>query len=137
VPFNFCSRSVMLYVVHQGHQDYRGGQAEIVHLVTRVSRAVANGRLWAFTDRHAELGHALYYETATDLDKVSWQVMSERYWIDVKEERQAEFLVKEFFPWDAILGIAVMTQATLDKATQYIQTASHQPSVVLKPDWYY
>ena len=26
VPFNFCSRSVMLYVLHKGHDGYRGGQ---------------------------------------------------------------------------------------------------------------
>jgi hypothetical protein len=24
VPFNFCPRSVMLYAVHRGHQDYGG-----------------------------------------------------------------------------------------------------------------
>lgn len=26
VPFNFCPRSVMLYVVSRGHDDYQGGQ---------------------------------------------------------------------------------------------------------------
>lgn len=29
VPFNFCPRSVMLYVVAQGHENYREGQRAI------------------------------------------------------------------------------------------------------------
>ena len=29
VPFNFCPRSVMLYVVAQGHENYREGQQAI------------------------------------------------------------------------------------------------------------
>ena len=24
VPFNFCPRSVMLFVIHKGHQDFKG-----------------------------------------------------------------------------------------------------------------
>jgi hypothetical protein len=57
VPFNFCPRSVMLYVVHRGHRSYAGGQDEIVHLVSSVRCAIALGGPWAFSDRHAELEH--------------------------------------------------------------------------------
>jgi len=39
VPFNFCNRSVMLYVIYRGHADYAGGQDEIVHLVSSVRTA--------------------------------------------------------------------------------------------------
>lgn len=37
VPFYFCPRSIMLYIMHMSdHPDitYRGGQAPIIHLVT-------------------------------------------------------------------------------------------------------
>jgi hypothetical protein len=39
VPFYFCPRSVMLYVIHCGNHPeltYRGGQGPIVHLVVRL-----------------------------------------------------------------------------------------------------
>jgi hypothetical protein len=101
VPFNFCPRSVMLYPVSTGRTGYDGGQANIVHLVSSVRRAVALGGAWAFTDRHAELAHALHYDSLDDLSEVPWHVMDRTYWSDVKEERQAEFLVKDFFPWTA------------------------------------
>jgi hypothetical protein len=75
VPFNFCSRSVMLYVVNKGHKDYGRGQDEIVHLVSTVQTAIATGRPWAFTDRHADLRHAAYYDDLADLGEVAWPVM--------------------------------------------------------------
>ena len=44
VPFNFCSRSVMLYVIYRGHQDYQRGQEFIIHLVSSVLTTVRSGR---------------------------------------------------------------------------------------------
>lgn len=49
VPFNFCPRSVMLYVVSIGHENYDQGQTPIIHLVSSVDTIVASGRPWAFT----------------------------------------------------------------------------------------
>lgn len=80
VPFNFCPRSVMLYVVSRGHDDYQGGQDEIVHLVSRVSVATQLEKPWTFTDRHAELAHALFYDDLTQLDEVAWEVMGLKQW---------------------------------------------------------
>jgi hypothetical protein len=100
VPFYFCFRSVMLYPISQGHQDYQGGQDDVVHLVSSVESAVRLKRPWAFTERHAELGYATYFDDLADLDKIDWKVMPLRYWAesaDTKEKRQAEFLVHQRF----------------------------------------
>lgn len=75
VPFNFCNRSVMLYVLSRGHEDYSGGQDEILHLVSSVDSAIATGRRWAFTDRHADLAYARYFNNKADLKEVDWPVM--------------------------------------------------------------
>jgi hypothetical protein len=136
-PFNFCPRSVMLFVVHRGHQDYQGGQEDIIHLVSSVSRAVALGRPWAFTDRHADLAHALYLEDLAQLSEVPWDVMDRDYWADVKEERQAEFLVHEFFPWEAVMEIATMTPAVQQRVQGELRQVQHRPPVALRPAWYY
>jgi hypothetical protein len=134
VPFNFCPRSVMLYAVHRGHPDYSGGQESIVHLVSSVSRAVALGRPWAFSDRHAELAHALHYDRLSDLNQVPWQVMRRRDWRDAKEEPQAEFLVYEYFPWTAVTEVAVMTAAAEIRVRTHL---SGPTPVVVRPQWYY
>ena len=47
VPFYFCSRSIMLYVIHMANSpelDYRGGQGPIVHLEGRPARGGGLGR---------------------------------------------------------------------------------------------
>ncbi|MFZ5443406.1 MAG: type II toxin-antitoxin system toxin DNA ADP-ribosyl transferase DarT [Myxococcota bacterium] len=137
VPFNFCPRSVMLFAVHKGHQDFGGGQADIVHLVSSVSRAVATKRAFAFTDRHAELSHALYFEDLNDLDEVPWNVMDLKYWSTVKEERQAEFLVRDFFEWSAVEAIGVQNEEAAGTVRGMIAGAPHVPPVTIHPDWYY
>ena len=137
VPFNFCARSVMLLAVHGGHQDYAGGQDAVIHLVSCVSRAIAPGRPWAFTDRHAELAHALFYDDPQDLSEVRWDVMPLQWWGQVKEERQAEFLVHEFFPWTCVTEIAAATDASAQRAQQILVGANYQPPVIVRRDWYY
>ena len=56
VPFYFCPRSIMLYILHMGNNPeltYRGGQDPIVHLEADMETVVqwANdvGRRWAFS----------------------------------------------------------------------------------------
>jgi hypothetical protein len=138
VPFNFCPRSVMLFVVSRGHEDYVGGQDRIVHLVSSVNTAVALGKPWAFTDLHADLGYATYYSSLDNLSEVDWTVMPLRYWAnddDTKQKRQAEFLVYESFPWAAIELIGVRTLAVAEELRALIP--SGMPPVAVQPEWYY
>lgn len=137
VPFNFCSRSVMLYPVSRGHGDYQGGQDSILHLVSRISRVQSAGIPFAFTDRHAYLAHALFFDDLADLDQVPWDAMPAQYWQAVKEERQAEFLVHRFLPWAAVVLIGVRSQAIATRVEQILVGQAHKPGVKLQPSWYY
>ena len=49
VPFNFCPRSVMLFVIHKGHQDYTGGQEHVLHLISDVDTLRASNPHCFFT----------------------------------------------------------------------------------------
>lgn len=56
VPFYFCPRSAMLYLIHQANNpglSYRGGQGPIVHLEADLHETVAwadsQRQRWAFT----------------------------------------------------------------------------------------
>ena len=56
VPFYFCPRSVMLYVIYQANHPelfYRGGQDPIIHLEADLRQTVEWAKLknlrWAFT----------------------------------------------------------------------------------------
>src|SRR5947208_12538957 len=121
VPFNFCPRSVMLYVVSQGHQDYSGGQRPIIHLVSSIQTAITTGRSWFFTDRHADLGYAQQFGSLGALDKVDWQLMPLQYWggdTEVREKRQAEFLIHDSCPWTTINSIGVINDTIAEQVTK-------------------
>ena len=140
VPFNFCPRSVMLYVIHQGHVDYDEGQTPILHLVSSIDSILASGRPWFFTERHADLFYAQQFDSLEDLDKVDWSVMPERYWggdSDVKEKRQAEFLVYDWCPWQVIEEIAVINQSVKTQVEITLNASVHKPAVQIRRNWYY
>lgn len=65
--------------------------------------------------------------------------MPERYWSDpeVKEKRQAEFLVHDWCPWEAIEVIGVMDRDIAAHVETAISGAGHKPRVEVHRDWYY
>lgn len=143
VPFNFCPRSVMLYVIHVGAVDgYEGGQDGVLHLVSSIASATGCGKPWTFTDRHADLGYARYFDSLTNLKEVDWDVMPRRQWggagnDEIKEKRQAEFLVHGFFPWKSVLQIGVKTPEIADQVKSLVRYFDHRPDVLIEPSWYY
>ncbi len=105
VPFYFCPRSIMLYVIHRANSPeltYRGGQTPIIHLEANLYQAVAwaekHGRRWAFTTSNAGTRFFEDYSDLTQLDKVDWQAVRATDWQNYKHEKQAEFLVEKQFP---------------------------------------
>ena len=70
LPFYFCPRSVMLYMmsVRSEQLTYKGGQGPIVHLVAdlqaTVAWAAANAKRWVFTLSNAG---SYYFEDRADL----------------------------------------------------------------------
>ncbi len=137
VPFNFCPRSVMLFVVSRGHENYNGGQDDILHLVADISGVRQLNQFCFFTDIHADLNYAEQIEDFNRLNELNWNAIRQNYWSDVKEEKQAEFLAFQNVPWSAIKEIGVRNQAMADRVNQILATASHQPLVQVKAQWYY
>lgn len=140
VPFNFCYRSVMLYVLHKGHENYSGGQDPIVHLVSSISEIQSTGQDYFWTDLHADLKYAYQCDTLNEIDsKIDWGVMALKQWSngETKEKRQAEFLVHFCVPWTAIKNIVVKNVAIAEKVKKILLISRHQPQVFIESDWYY
>ena len=144
VPFYFCPRSPMLYVIHRQHSEltYQGGQDRIVYLVSKVGIAitVAERRPWAFSDGNAGARFARFSRDLTEFDEfVNWQAVQATIWNDptVKERKQAEFLVHRMFPWSGIVGIGVINQSVANEVQGLLSPRYHCPGVVVKRDWYY
>ncbi len=144
VPFYFCPRSVMLYLIHRANDPeltYHGGQTSIVHLEADLRRTVAwaeeHGKRWAFTMSNAG---ARYFEDRADLGRlgeICWSAVTARDWRNCKEGKQAEFLVESCFPWNLVERIGVQKDAILAQVQKHLNRAEHRPRVEIHQDWYY
>lgn len=146
VPFYFCSRSIMLYVIHcANHPElaYRGGQEPIVHLEADLHRVIAwaNGeaRRWAFSLSNAGAAYAQFRSDVDQLDEVDWSAVAATDFraADVKEGKQAEFLVHESFPWELVDRIGVISQGMAQRVANAICGAAHRPRLEIRRNWYY
>lgn len=144
VPFYFCSRSIMLYLIHQANHpelSYRGGQDPIVHLEADLKQVVAwaegQDLRWAFTLSNAG---AYYFEDRCDLsklDEIDWPAVDARNWRQCKEGKQAEFLIEHRFPWKLVSRIGVFSRSIYLNTSAAVQAAGHKPPIEIRPDWYY
>ncbi|TXI35528.1 MAG: DUF4433 domain-containing protein [Aquipseudomonas alcaligenes] len=143
VPFYFCPRSVMLFLISRGHQDlaYNGGQGPIVHLEADLHATVqwanAQARRWAFTLSNAG---SKYFEDRADLaqlKEIDWDAVAARIWHQCKDSKQAEFLLEQSFPWHLVERIGVQSRQIYTQVANALPAQGHRPTVELRPEWYY
>jgi hypothetical protein len=137
VPFNFCPRSVMLYVIYQGHENYDGGQEKIVHLISDTDTVRATNQDCFFTDIHADLAFAEQIADFNRINELNFNKIHAKYWQEFKEEKQAEFLAYQAVSWNCIRQIAVKTPELALEVEQLLSKSSHKPEILIKPEWYY
>ena len=134
----------MLYVLHKENQD---GQTPIAHLLSDMhitkEWAERNGLRRAFTLSNAG---SLYVEDRSDHDalgEIDWKAVAAKKWSgahvapQVKEGKQAEFLIEKRFPWCLVQKIGVGTQAMGQEVMRLLSGQGHRPSVAVVPEWYH
>ncbi|MBN1804873.1 MAG: DUF4433 domain-containing protein [Sedimentisphaerales bacterium] len=146
VPFYFCPRSIMLYILHMGnHPDisYRGGQNPILHLQADLEMAIqwanANDIRWAFSDINAGNYVAQFYNDLSQLNNViNWSAVEAADWraADTQEYKQAEFLIYESFPWELVEKIGVCNHRIKSQVIEKLGSSA-SPEVSVERDWYY
>lgn len=146
VPFYFCSRSIMLYVIHMANHPslaYRGGQGPIVHLEADLGRVLnwadADDRQWAFSLGNATAVFTEFRATREELVELRWDLIPQRNFTDpqVKEAKQSELLVRDFVPWILFDRIGTYSDAIANQVAQLVAGAKHRPPVQRMMDWYY
>ncbi len=144
VPFYFCSRSPMLFSIHTGHVDgFNGGQSSVLYLATSVGRIISGDRQWVFTDGHAAERVTLFYDALDNLDQLDWNLIRSWSWgnttsdIDRKRRKQAEFLVKESFPWEWVENVVVIDSKVKSVVKSILNMAEYKPPVSVNRSFYY
>ncbi|MBS6738188.1 DUF4433 domain-containing protein [Phytobacter diazotrophicus] len=147
VPFYFCPRSVMLYLIYRAnHQEltYRGGQDPILHLEMDLYSVIAwaeeHNQRWAFTLSNAG---SYYFEDRCkreQLAELNWEAIQTNQWSGgngIKEAKQAEFLIERNFPWHLVERIGVHSPLIYQQVVNMLPQGGHRPPVEVKREWYY
>jgi hypothetical protein len=146
VPFYFCPRSIMLCIIYYANHPeltYRGGQGPIVHLEAGLSAAIdwceAQEQRWAFSLSNAGAYYTEFRNRVEELDEIDWSAVENTDFrsAEVKEGKQAEFLVHEHFPWSLVDRIGVRSEPVKQQVLAAISGGEHCPPVVVRPDWYF
>ena len=144
VPFYFCPRSVMLYLIHRRNAEltYQGGQTPIIHLQADLGAVVAWANAqparWAFTLSNAG---SYFFEDRNDLARlgeINWTAVQASNWGgSLKEGKQAEFLLEQRFPWHLVERIGVQSANVYRQVVNALPAHGHRPTVEVLPNWYY
>jgi hypothetical protein len=146
VPFYFCPRSIMLYVIHRANHSelsYRGGQGPIVHLQadlqTVVRWATTSEVCWAFSLSNAGASYTEFRASLGELSDLDWQAIEATDFRspEVKEAKQAEFLVHDRLPFELVERIGVQSRAVQQRASLALAAGGHRPTVEVREEWYY
>ena len=146
VPFYFCPRSVMLYLIYRANDPelaYKDGQIPIVHLEADLHQVMdwadANDRQWAFSLSNAAASYTQFYTDRNRLDEINWDAVAANDWrqSEIKEAKQAEFLVQELVPWHLVERIGVISHTIGNRVLTLIGAAEHRPVVQVIRQWYY
>ena len=143
-PFLFCSSLAYAVYNQKGNvPGYTEGQGPIVHLVSGAQRVEAAGLDFVFTDGHAIMGFTEFFEDLSQLDRIDWRIMRARYWSDTQTDsdrsrrRQAEFLLRDFLPWDLITEIGVIDRDRKARVEAVLGAVAHRPRVTVRRNWYH
>ena len=146
VPFYFCPRSIMLYILYMGNHidvSYRGGQQSIVHLQadfhTVIDWANSNAVDWAFSSGNAGSRLTTFHNHPSNLSEIDWPAVSSTDFREakIKEGKQAEFLMFDVFPWTLIEKIGTINSTIAIKVKKTLASVQHQPVISTEPSWYF
>ena len=137
VPFYFCPRSIMLFLIHcANHPElkYSGGQAPILHLELDLQEVIqwadSQAHRWAFSLSNAGATYSEFRSRADQFDQIDWPAVANTDFssASVKEGKQAEFLVADFVPWQLVRRVGAMNAAVQAQAMRNMGRVVHRPS---------
>jgi len=143
VPFYFTPFSVMMMNIHSGRSVVKRTNDEIVILVSSLHHVASKGLPFVFTNAHAYPNWTNYYCDLNDLNEVDWGLLQSRdFRRDPDDPRkveryQAEALIFQHMPVDALLGIICYTDELRDELEDHIARMGLKLSVHVRKGWYF
>jgi hypothetical protein len=143
IPFYFTPCSPMLYNIKTGYNGVTmRPMEEIAILVSSLREVHRQGISFVFTDRHAYLQAAEFYDNLDRLDQIDWpRLQARNFHRDPEdpgrlERYQAEALIYRHLPLEALLGIISYRDEERRKIEEECGKLGVRKQVLHRPDWY-
>ncbi len=144
VPFYFTPHSPMLLNIKTGYNGIaKRRNGEIVILASTLHRLKELGVPFVFSDRHAYLSTARFSSRLEDLSWIDWAILQRRDFQrddndpEKVERYQAEALVHQHFPVEALIGVGCFDTAVEKMLTAEIKKRALTIPLAVKPGWYF
>jgi hypothetical protein len=143
ISFYLGVRSPMLYCIYHGFDVQQRPQNEIIYLVGSIETLEHHGCKYVFTDGHSFAALSRFFNDKNDLGEVDWNAVRLKRWNntpddpDRKRRKEAECLVYQEMPFEAIIGIGVYNQESIDYISNILSVKNISVPVRIKPEWYY
>lgn len=144
VPFYFTSRSPMLYNIKTGYNGIpRVPMSEIVIYVASLRSLHETGIKYVFTDQHAKLVTAEFFNSLNDLDRIDWNIIGRSDFghdpedPQKKDRYQAEALIHRELPCSLLRGIVCYDNQAKSQVEALVQRHDHTLPVVVKPGMFF
>ena len=104
-----------------------------------VEWADQNAVRWAFSTSNAGTRYTSFYASLDQLHEVNWAAVAATDFrsAEIKDGKQAEFLVYDWFPWKLIEKIGVFNQRISEEVLKAVAAAESAPVVSVERGWYY
>ena len=129
----------MLFNIKTGYRGIQQRQNdEIVILVTSLPKLIDGKIRFVFTDRHARLATAEFFDDMEDLPKIDWRILQNRDFsrdnndLGKMERYQAETLVHRHLPTSSLLGIACYNALERDRIDTLVRGVVTSPRLVVR-----
>jgi hypothetical protein len=144
VPFYFTPWSIMMYNIKTGYGGViKRPNREIVIMVSSIHRLVELNVPFVFTNAHAYMQEADYFDDVEQLDQIDWPLLQSRNFKRDPEDPgkqgryHAEALVHRRVPLEALFGIACYDGDSKARVEAEVKRCSVSLSVKAVPNWYF
>lgn len=149
VPFYFCTKSVMLYVISQANSPdltYKGGQNPIVYLRFDFERvwewAKASGLRTIITNGNASAAHAESYVEKGAVRGLDWDAIGQTQWGGddlIKHRKAAELLVEDRVSAELIAEIGAIADPYCQSVAMVVTRHPQFKRIPINPrrEWYF
>ena len=143
VPFYFCPRSIGAYVIHKANHPISHTEVATTDCSPEADRSGRRmggrqRRRWAALS-NAGAVYTQFRGQFGQLADVNWAAVAATDFRppEIKEGKQAEFLLHEDFPWDLVERIGVMSPDVAQRVANAMRGAAYRPAVEIRREWYY